>query len=148
MVKNWMILGDEAFDSKHEPIGVVELTSDELNDWNNVLWKRFAHIVNNNEKVKEMVFNSNYMYIGAVFNKKSGITYEDLDEFANYLFQQIDDIEYYTIDLTYNPNADDGTIILNFVDYTKMKKLVPSKFLYIRGDVIVPVNLHNGIYLS
>ncbi len=148
MVKNWMILGDEAFNSNHEPIGVVELTSDELNDWNNVLWKRFAHTVNTNEKVREMVFNSNYMYIGAVFNKKSGITYEDIDGFANYLFQQIDSIEYYTIDLSYNPNADDGTIILNFVDHTKMRKVVPSYFLYIKGDAMISVHLQNGSYLS
>jgi hypothetical protein len=148
MVKNWMILGDEAFDSNHEPIGVIELTSEELNDWKSVAWERFAHTVNTNVKVREMVFNSNYMYIGAVFNKKSGVTYEDIDGFVNYIFQQIDDIEYYTIDITYNPNADDGKIILNFVDYTKMRKLAPSNFLYIKGDTIVSVHLQNGSYLS
>ena len=115
MVKNWMVLGDEAFNSKHEPIGVIELTHEELNDWNNVVWERFAQTVNTNEKVREMVFNSNYMYVGAIFNKKSGITYEDIDDFANSIFQQMDDLEYYTIDLTYNPNADDGTIILIFL---------------------------------
>lgn len=148
MVKNWMILGDEAFNSKHEPVGVIELTPEELSDWDKVVWERFAHTVNTNEKVREMVFNSNYMYIGAVFDKKSGVTYEDLDEFANYLFQQIDDIEYYTIDLTYNPNVNDGTIILNFIDYTKARRMVPSDFLYIKGDTMVPVHLQDGSYLS
>ena len=57
MIKNWMILGDEAFNSNHEPIGVIELTSEELNDWKNIAWERFAHTVNTNEKVREMTLS-------------------------------------------------------------------------------------------
>ena len=150
MVKNWMILGDEAFDSKHEPIGVIELTSEELNDWHNVAWKRFAHTVNTNEKVREMVFNSNYMYLGAVFSKKSGVTHEDIEGFADYFYHNIEDLEYLTVDVSYNTNCDDGTIILVFSDYdeAKVNRLMPSMLLYIRGNMMVPVNLQSCCYLS
>lgn len=29
MVKNWMMLGDDAFNSNHEPIGVIKLSPED-----------------------------------------------------------------------------------------------------------------------
>ena len=78
MVKNWMMLGDEAFNSNHEPIGVIELSPEELDNWQKIAWKRFAGVVNNNEKVRSLVFSSNFLYLGATFSKSSGVTKEML----------------------------------------------------------------------
>jgi hypothetical protein len=150
MIKNWMILGDEAFNSKHEPVGVIELSPEELDNWQDVAWRRFANIVNNNEKVREMVFNSNYFYLGAVFSKRSGVTKEDVDEFADALYQNIDDLEYYTVDFSVNPRTDDGTLILSFgmYDEEKLQKLMPTHYTYIKGDIIVPVDSRSFSFFS
>ena len=150
MIKNWMILGDDAFNSKHEPVGVIELSPEELDNWQDVAWRRFANIVNNNEKVREMVFNSNYFYLGAVFSKRSGVTKEDVDEFADALYQNIDDLEYYTVDFSVNPRTDDGTLILSFgmYDEEKLQKLMPTHYTYIKGDIIVPVDSRSFSFFS
>ena len=71
MVKNWMILGDDAFDSESKPVGVIRLTPDEMDNWQNVAWGRFADVVNNNPLVRKMVFGCNYLYVGGSFNKKT-----------------------------------------------------------------------------
>lgn len=142
MIKNWIILGDEAFNSKHEPVGVIELASEELDNWQEIAWRRFADIVNNNEKVREMVFSNNYFYLGAVFSKNSGVTKEDVDEFADHIYQNIDDLEYCTVDFTVNPRTDDGTLILSFgmYDEEKLKKPMPTHYTYIKGDMIIPID--------
>ena len=33
MVKNWMVLGDEAFDGNDIPVGVVRFSPTELSNW-------------------------------------------------------------------------------------------------------------------
>lgn len=145
MVKNWIMLGDDAFNSNHEPIGVIELSPEELKNWQDVAWKRFAHIVNNNEKVRDLVFNSNFLYLGAVFSKGSGVTNKDVDDFADLLYQNIDDLEYCTVDFTANPHKNDGTLIFAFgmFDEEKLQKLMPTHYTYIKGDIIVPIDFRN-----
>lgn len=145
MVKNWILLGDEAFDSIHKPIGVINLAPEELKNWQEIAWGRFADTTNANEKVKNMVFNSNYLYVGALFSKRSGVTNEDVDEFADYIYQNIADIEYVNVDFTSSPATDDGTIILAFGNYDESmaSRLQPSKYIYVCGDMVVPVNLQN-----
>ena len=73
MVKNWLILGDEAFNSNDTPLGIFKFTLEEMKDWQNIALKQFVNIVNNNEKVKRMVFGSNYISLSGLFYKKSGI---------------------------------------------------------------------------
>lgn len=48
MVKNWLILGDEAFDSDDFPMGLMRFTLEEMKDWQNIAWKQLVDIVNNN----------------------------------------------------------------------------------------------------
>ena len=142
MIKNWMILGDEAFNSKHEPIGVIELAPSELDNWQDVAWGRFAHIVNNNKRVRDLVFSSNFLYLGAVFSKSSGVTNEDINDFADVFYQNIDDLQYFNIDFNINPRTDDGTIILAFGMYDKEKdqKLMPKHYTYIKQNMIVSID--------
>ena len=150
MIKNWMILGDEAFNSKHEPIGVIELSSEELDNWQKIAWKRLANVVNNNEKVRNLVFSSNFLYLGAVFSKSSGVTYEDINEFADVFYQNIVDLQYFNIDFNINPRTDDGTIILAFgmYDEEKLQRLMPSHYTYIEGDMIVPIDYRSFSIIS
>ena len=141
MIKNWMILGDEAFNSKHDPVGVIEIAPSELDNWQDVVWDRFADIVNNNERVRDLVFSSNYLYLGAVFSKRSGVTNKDINEFADVFYQNIDDLQYFNIDFSINPRKDDGTIILAFgmYDEEKLQRLMPTKYTFIKGDMLIPI---------
>lgn len=75
MVKNWMILGDEAFDSESKAVGVIRLAPDEMDDWQSVAWSRFADVVNNNPIVRKMVFGCNYLYVGGSFSRKAGVSF-------------------------------------------------------------------------
>ncbi len=70
MVKNWLVLGDEAFDSDDFPMGIMHFSLDEMKDWQSVAWKQFADIFNNNERVRNMVFNCNLISISGLVYKK------------------------------------------------------------------------------
>lgn len=85
------------------------------------------------------------MYLGAVFSKGSGVTNKDVDDFADFLYQNIDDLEYCTVDYTANHRKDDGTLILAFgiFDEEKLQKLMPTHYTYIEGDIIVPIDSRN-----
>lgn len=37
MVKNWMLLGDEAFDGPDSPTGVLKFSQEEMKDWQEVV---------------------------------------------------------------------------------------------------------------
>lgn len=94
MVKNWLILGDEAFDSNDFPMGIMHFSLEEMKDWQNIAWKQFANIFNNNERVKKMVYYSNGISISGLFYKKSGVILEHLKEFARAIADEYDNIEY------------------------------------------------------
>ena len=142
MVKNWMMLGDEAFDSNHDPIGVIRISPEELKNWHKIAWKRLADVVNNIEKVRNQVFSSNFLYLGAAFSKSSGVTNEEIDNFADRLCQNINDLEYCTVDFNANSHTDDGKIILVFgmIDGERFQKLMNTRYTYIKGDMIVPID--------
>lgn len=150
MVKNWMMLGDDAFDSNHEPIGVIELSPKELDNWQNIAWKRLADVVNNNEKVRNQVFSSNFLYLGATFSKSSGVTNEDIDNFADKLYQNTDDLEYCMVDFRADPHTNDGMLVLAFrmIDEKKLQKLMNAHYTYIKGDVIVPIDCSGSVIFS
>lgn len=82
MVKNWMILGDQAFDGDEKPLGIIRFTLEEMKDWQSIAWKQFANVVNNNEIVKRMVFGCNRISLSGLFYKKSGVVLEHLNDFA------------------------------------------------------------------
>lgn len=82
MVKNWLILGDEAFDSDDSPMGLMRFSLEQMKDWQDIAWKQFADIFNNNERVWNMVFNCNMISISGLFYKKSGVKLDQLKEFA------------------------------------------------------------------
>ena len=94
MVKNWMILGDEAFDSESKAVGVIRLAPDEMDDWQSVAWGRFADVVNNNPIVRKMVFGCNYLYVGGSFSRKAGVSFSDLHDFALYFGKVLDNLEF------------------------------------------------------
>ena len=123
MVKNWLILGDEAFDSDDFPMGIMHFSLEEMRDWQDIAWKQFANIVNNNEKVKRMVFGSNFISISGLFYKKAGVILEHLKEFARAIADECDNIEYGRTDIDYDTRKDTNMLFVSFLMILKWQIL-------------------------
>lgn len=143
MVKNWMILGDDAFDSESKPVGVIRLTPDEMDDWQNIAWGRFADVVNNNPIVRKMVYGSNYLYVGGSFNRKASVSFSDLHDFAIYFGEVFDNQEFARIYIDYDSSKDSNMLILifNIYDPEEEEARCLSKTMCLVGDTIVPLNM-------
>ena len=143
MVKYWMILGDEAFDSESKAVGVIRLAPDEMDDWQSVAWGRFADVVNNNPIVRKMVFGCNYLYVGGSFNRKASISISDLHEFSLYFGKVLDNLEFGRTHIDYYAPNDTNMLILIFNNYNPEEEEARclSKTMCLVGDTIVPLNM-------
>lgn len=143
MVKNWMMLGDEAFDSNHRPIGVIRFTPQEMKNWQKVAWERFADVVNDNQEVKNMVFGCNYLYIGGLFDRKTGISAKDLRSFAGVFKDQLDNIEFGRIHIDYDSSDDTNVLFIMFTNYDPEEEEARclSKTMCLVGNTIVPLHM-------
>lgn len=143
MVKNWMILGDEAFDSESKAVGVIRLAPDEMDDWQSVAWGRFADVVNNNPIVRKMVFGCNYLYVGGSFTRKAGVSFSDLHDFALYFGKVLDNLEFGRTHIDYDSSKDSNMLFLifNIYDPEEEEARCLSKTMCLVGDTIVPLNL-------
>ena len=141
MVKNWMILGDDSFDSESKPVGVIRLTPDEMDNWQNVAWGRFADVVNNTPLVRKMVFGCNYLYVGGSFNKKTGVSFSDLHDFALYFGEVFDNLEFARTYIDYDSSKDLNMLFLifNIYDPEEEEARCLSKTMCLVGDTIVPL---------
>lgn len=149
MVKNWMVLGDEAFDSNNCPLGIIRFSPEEVNDWQNIAWKQFADIVNNNEIVKKMVFGSNRISLSGLFYKKSGVTLEQLDGFSRAIADECDNIEYGHVDIEFDTRKDTNMLIISFCYYDPdMANTEPSEFSYILEDKILAIQVNSDSLFS
>ncbi len=149
MVKNWLILGDEAFDSDDYPMGLMRFSLEEMKDWQDIAWKQFANIVNNNEKVKRMVFGSNFISISGLFYKKAGVILEHLKEFARAIADECDNIEYGRTDIDYDTRKDTNMLFVSFLSYDpEMANTKVMEFNYIMGDCMMPIQVSSGSMFS
>lgn len=143
MVKNWMILGDDAFDSESKPVGVIRLTPEEMDNWQDIVWGRFADVVNNNQLVKKMVFGCNYLYVWGSFNRKAGVSFSDLHEFALHFGEVLDNLEFGKTHIDYNSSNDTNMLFLifNIYDPVEEEARCLSKTKCLVGDTIMPLNM-------
>ena len=143
MVKNWMILGDDAFDSESKPVGVIRLTPDEMDNWQEVAWRRFADVVNNNPIVRKIVYGCNYLYVGGSFNRKTGVSFSDLHEFALHFGEVLDNLEFGRTQIYYDSSNDTNKLILIFNIYNPEEEEARclSKMMCFVGNTIVPLNM-------
>lgn len=144
MVKNWLILGDEAFDSDDFPMGIMHFSLDEMKDWQSIAWKQFADIFNNNERVRNMVFNCNLISISGLFYKKSGVILDHLKEFARAIADECDNIEYGRTDIDYDTRKDTNMLFVSFLSYDPdMVESKTMEFNYIVGDYMMPIQVRS-----
>jgi hypothetical protein len=149
MVKNWLILGDEAFDSNDTPLGIFKFTLEEMKDWQSIAWKQFANVVNNNEIVKKMVFGCNRISLSGLFYKKSGVVLEHLNDFARAIASECDKIEYGHADLEYDTRKDTNVLFITFLYYDlDTVNTRPIECLYIQGDKMIPIKVDSDSIYS
>ena len=149
MVKNWLILGDEAFNSNETPLGIFKFTLEEMKDWQNIAWKQFANIVNNNEKVKRMVFGSNYISLSGLFYKKSGILLDHLNDFAKAIADECDNLAFGDAEIEYDTRKDTNMLFLSFFYYDpETIDTAPLDFNFIQGNTIIPIQVDSDSIYS
>ena len=144
MVKNWLILGDEAFDSNDTPLGIFKFTLEEMKDWQSIAWKQFANVVNNNEIVKRMVFGCNHISLSGLFYKKSGVVLEHLNDFARAIASECDNLEYGHADIEYDTKKDTNMLFISFYYWEpEMVNSEPSEFSYILVDKVFSIQINS-----
>ena len=149
MVKNWLILGDEAFNSNDTPLGIFKFTLEEMKDWQNIALKQFVNIVNNNEKVKSMVFGSNFISLSGLFYKKSGIILDHLNDFANAIADECDNLLYGDLKIEFDTRKDTNILFISFYNYNQESEYrSPFGFNFILGNTIMPIQVNSDSTFS
>lgn len=149
MVKNWLILGDEAFDSNDTPMGIFKFTLEEMKDWQNIAWTLFANIVNNNKKVKRMVLGSNFISLSGLFYKKSGIRLDHLNDFAKAIAEECDNLVFGDAEIDYDTRKDTNMLFISFYNYNPVPEDVkPFGFNLILGNTIMPIQVNSDSTFS
>ena len=149
MVKNWMILGDQAFDGDENPLGIIRFTLEEMKDWQSIAWKQFANVVNNNEIVKRMVFGCNRISLSGLFYKKSEVVLEHLNDFARAIANECDNLEYGDAEIEYDTRKDTNMLFISFFYYDpETIDTAPLDFNFIQGNTIIPIQVDSDSIYS
>ena len=112
MEKNWIVLGDAAFDSKEEPIGILKLTDEEVADWRSIAVKRIKSVVS--EKVMNLAKEHPYISICAMFYKDYMIRQEDFGLFTNEVANLFEGVKPILCEMDYSQCKEDNAIMISF----------------------------------
>lgn len=145
MIKNWVILGDEAFTSDDIPVGVVRFSPSELSNWKDVAINKIKDAIDKCPIVKEIISLSNCLFVDGFFHEAICGNVSEFDNFINEL-KSIFRVDYSITELCYTNNKEDkDCIYINFGDkdeYYRLKwRKVPMNFAYLINDVLLPVHL-------
>ena len=91
MVKNWIILGDEAFEGSESTWGRIELSKEQQSNWQNIVMEQLNSAIEKSAKVREMIDNSNFIEFDFYFFVKPKVTEEEVAEFMKPLEERFKD---------------------------------------------------------
>ena len=91
MVKNWIILGDEAFENSDFVWGRIELSRLQQKDWQSIVMEQLNSAIEQSAKVREMIDNSNIIECDFNFFEKPKVTEEEVAEFMKPLEDRFKD---------------------------------------------------------
>ena len=91
MVKNWIILGDEAFENSDFVWGKIELSKMQQKNWQSIVMEQLNSAIEKSAKVREMIDNSNLIEIYFDFFEKPKVTEEEVAEFMKPLEDRFKD---------------------------------------------------------
>ena len=91
MVKNWILLGDEAFEGSESTWGRIELSKEQQSNWQNIVMEQLDCAIEKSAKVREMIDNSNFIELDFYFFEKPKVTEEEVDAFIKLLEERFKD---------------------------------------------------------
>ena len=91
MVKNWFLLGDEAFEGSDFVWGRIELSKEQQKNWQGIVMEQLNSAIEKSAKVREMIENSNFIDCDFNFFEKPKVTKEDVAEFIKPLEERFKD---------------------------------------------------------
>jgi hypothetical protein len=91
MVKNWILLGDEAFENSDYVWGRIELSRMQQENWQSIVMEQFNSAIEKSAKVREMIDNSNIIECDFDFFEKPKVTEEEVAEFMKPLEDRFKD---------------------------------------------------------
>lgn len=114
MVKNFITLGDAAFDANDEPIGIIRFTPDDILDWKNIALEQLRSV--KTERLSNYAKQLGYIDISGYFNTKSQVSEFDFDDFCEQAAKLFDvTLSLQTLDIS---AKQENTIILSFTDFS------------------------------
>ena len=81
MIKNWILLGDEAFEGSGSTWGRIELSKEQQSNWQDIVMEQLNRAIEKSAKVREMIDNSNIIEFDFYFFEKSKVAEEEVAEF-------------------------------------------------------------------
>ena len=91
MVKNWILLGDEAFEGSESTWGRIELSQEQQSNWQNIVMEQLNSAIEKSAKVREMIDNSNFIELDFYFFEKPKVTEKEVDAFIKLLEERFKD---------------------------------------------------------
>ena len=91
MVKNWILLGDEAFEGSESTWGRIELSKEQQSNWQNIVMEQLNRAIEKSAKVREMIDNSNFIELDFYFFEKPKVKEEEVDAFIELLEERFKD---------------------------------------------------------
>ena len=91
MVKNWILLGDKAFEDSDFVWGKIELSREQQKDWQSIVMEQLNSAIEKSAKVREMIDNSNFVECDFDFYEKPAVTEEEVAEFMKPMEERFKD---------------------------------------------------------
>lgn len=113
MVKNWIILGDEAFENSDFVWGRIELSRMQQENWQSIVMEQLNSAIEKSAKVREMIDNSNIIECDFDFFEKPKVTEEEVAEFMKPLEDRFKDK---TIFYKVSYNRDFSWVFIDFIN--------------------------------
>jgi len=111
MVKNWIELGDEAFDS--DVMGCAYLKDDEMPNWQEVVLEKIR-AAKKSQKLLEHVKDNPYISVGALFYKGWKITDEIFNQFVEDVCVEFGEVKPVLCKLDQSNKRSPNVITINF----------------------------------
>ena len=89
--KNWILLGDEAFEGSESTWGRIELSKEQQSNWQNIVMEQLDCAIEKSAKVREMIDNSNFIELDFYFFEKPKVKEEEVDAFIELLEERFKD---------------------------------------------------------
>lgn len=122
MVKNFITLGDAAFDANDAPMGIIRFTPDNVSNWKNIALEQLKSV--KTERLSNYAKQQGYVDIWGDFNANSHVTQADFDDFCEQVATLFEvKLSFKKLDISKYP---ENSICLSFtnINFDDVKELI------------------------